>query len=114
VHELSIALSLIEAAEEEAARHSGRVQAIHLKLGPLSGVIKDALVPAFEMAAAESTLANVRLLIEETPIVVYCDRCQARRTIQLTEWFCCPECGTASQNVVGGRELEMVALEIVE
>jgi hydrogenase nickel incorporation protein HypA/HybF len=114
VHELSIAMSLIEAAEEEAARHSGHVHAIHLKLGPLSGVIKDALVPAFEMAAAGSAIADAQLLIEETPIVVYCERCQANRTIELTEWFCCPECGAASQNVVGGRELEMVALEIVE
>ena len=44
MHELSIALSMIEMATEEALRFGDtRVNALHLKLGPLSGVVKDAL-----------------------------------------------------------------------
>jgi len=112
MHELSIALSVIEAAEEEAERHSGRVQAIHLKLGPLSGVVKEALLSAFEMACEVSTLAGARLVIEEVPIVVYCPHCQARQPIASMQWFCCPACDSPASEVVQGKELEVVALEM--
>ena len=45
MHELSIAMSIVEMAEEEAAKHGGvQVTAIHLKLGALSGVVKEALL----------------------------------------------------------------------
>ena len=43
MHELSIALSIVELAEEEAAERSVRVNAVHLKLGRLSGVVRDAI-----------------------------------------------------------------------
>jgi hydrogenase nickel incorporation protein HypA/HybF len=35
MHELSIALSIVDMAEEEAQRHEARVSAVHLRLGPL-------------------------------------------------------------------------------
>lgn len=112
MHELSVAISLIEAVEEEAERHEGRVHTIHLKLGPLSGVVKEALVSAFEMAREGTPIAEARLVVEETPVVVYCSRCQARQPIKSIEWFCCPVCETPSSEVVSGKELELVALEI--
>jgi len=62
MHELSVAMSLIDAVEEEAPRHGGRVVAVHLKLGPLSGVAKEALLSAFELACAGSTLEGVRFV----------------------------------------------------
>ena len=41
MHELSIAMSIVEMAEEEAAKRRVQVTAIHLKLGALSGVVWD-------------------------------------------------------------------------
>jgi hydrogenase nickel incorporation protein HypA/HybF len=39
MHELSIAMSIVDMAQEEAERHGGaQVQAVHLKLGRLTGV----------------------------------------------------------------------------
>ena len=112
MHELSVALSLIDAVEEEAQRHSGRVQAVHLKLGPLSGVVKEALLSAFEIARAGTTVEGARLVIEEAPIVIYCPRCQARQPVASMQWFCCPACDTPASEVVQGKELELVALEM--
>ena len=44
MHELSIAMGIVELAADEVARRNGaRVIAIHLKLGPLAGVVPDAL-----------------------------------------------------------------------
>ena len=42
MHELSIATSIIDLAQEEAEKRGAAVLAIHLKLGPLAGVIKEA------------------------------------------------------------------------
>ncbi len=45
MHELSIALSMIEMATEESNKRGGaKVDVVHLKLGRLSGVVKDALL----------------------------------------------------------------------
>jgi hydrogenase nickel incorporation protein HypA/HybF len=71
MHELSIAMSIVEMAEEEAQRHGSRVSAVHLKLGALSGVVKEALLSSFEMACFDTPLAGSCLVIEEVPIVVF-------------------------------------------
>jgi hydrogenase nickel incorporation protein HypA/HybF len=112
MHELSIALSIIEGAEEEAARHGGKVTAVHLRLGQLSGVVKDALLFAYDLACEATPLAGSRLLIEEIPVVVFCPQCAAERTITSIQSLCCPVCGAMTPEVVQGRELELVALEL--
>ena len=66
MHELSIALSIIEGATEELSRHPGsRATAVHLRLGPLSGVIKDALLFSWELASEGTELEGATLEIEE-------------------------------------------------
>jgi hydrogenase nickel incorporation protein HypA/HybF len=67
MHELSIAMSMIELAEEEAAARGEReVVALHLKIGALSGVVPRALAAAYELARENTPLAECRLVIEET------------------------------------------------
>jgi hydrogenase nickel incorporation protein HypA/HybF len=112
MHELSIALSIIEGAEEEAARHGGQVIAVHLRLGQLSGVVKDALLFAYGIACEATPLAGSRLLIEEAPVVVFCSQCAAERTLASIQTLCCPVCGALTPDVVQGRELELIALEL--
>jgi hydrogenase nickel incorporation protein HypA/HybF len=112
VHELSIAMGIIEMAEEEAQRHSGRVSAIHLKLGALSGVIKEALLSSYEIASDSTPLAGSRLVVEEIPIVIFCASCNTRRVLSSAQWFCCPECGTPSSEILQGKEIEVTALEL--
>ena len=65
MHELSIATSIVEIASEEAARHSGRVEAVHLRVGAMSGVVKEALEFSWELACAETAIQGARLEIEE-------------------------------------------------
>jgi len=113
MHELSIALSILDLAAEEAERRGvGRVVAIHLRLGPLSGVVREALRSAFELARESSTLSQAELMIEEVPLAAYCSTCATERTLESPQLLCCPTCGTPTPEVVHGRELEIVALEI--
>ena len=113
MHELSIALSILEVAEEQAERLGATaVFGIHLKLGPLSGVVKESLLSAYGLAREGSRLEKAELLIEETPLLVQCPTCQTSRPVISLQELRCVECGTATADVVSGRELEIVALEI--
>ena len=115
MHELSIAMSIVEFAEEEAQRRgSARVSAVYLRLGAFSGVVKDALLSSFEMACADTRLAGSKLIVEEVPLVVYCSKCAARREVKTDRWFQCSECGTPTPEILQGRELELTALELEE
>jgi hydrogenase nickel incorporation protein HypA/HybF len=114
MHELSIAMSIIELAEEEAERRGVQIEAVHVKLGALSGVVKEALLSCYEMACENTALAGSRLVIEEVPVIVFCARCQAQRALSSIQLFCCAECGTPTSEIVQGKELEVVALEIKE
>ena len=115
MHELSIAMSIVEMGEEEADRRgAARVLAVHLRLGQLTGIVKESLISSYQMASEATLLEGSRLLIEEIPIEIFCSPCNAQRPVQSIQWFICPECGTPSSNVVKGKELEVVAMEIEE
>jgi len=113
MHELSIALSILEIVEEEAERQGGRIAAIHLKLGPLSGVVKAALLSAYDLAREGTRFAEAELIVAEVPVTAYCPACVADRTPASAYELCCPECGTPMPEVRSGRELEVVAIEVV-
>lgn len=113
MHELSVALSIVEAAAEEAARRGGvRVVAIHLKVGVLSGVVPAALTSAFELARAGSALENATLVVEEVPATANCRVCAVERPVVSVQQLCCSACGSPTPDIVRGRELDIVALEI--
>jgi hydrogenase nickel incorporation protein HypA/HybF len=115
MHELSIATSLVELACEEAARlGSPRVEALHLRLGPLSGVVDDALLFSFALAAEDTPIAGAQLVIENVPITAYCPTCDAERTIESPQHLCCPLCDSPTPNVIHGSELELFAMEVAE
>jgi hydrogenase nickel incorporation protein HypA/HybF len=110
MHELSIAMSIIEMAEEHYS--NTKITAVHLKLGPLSGVVKIALENAFSLAREGTILENAELLIEQVPIVARCPTCAADRILPSMQSFICPECRTPLSEILHGRELEVVALEL--
>jgi hydrogenase nickel incorporation protein HypA/HybF len=115
MHELSIAMSIVEMAQEEAERRGGvQVTAVHLKLGALSGVVKEALLSSYEMACDDTPLKGSHLVVEEVPVVVFCPSCRLQRPLSSVQLFCCAECGTPTSEIVQGKEIEVVALEIEE
>ena len=115
MHELSIAMSIVELAEEESGRRGGvQIKAVHLRLGLLSGVVKRALLSSYEMACEHTPLAGSQLVIEEVPVIVFCRQCDAQRPVHSTQMFCCSECGTPTGEVVQGKELMVVGLEVEE
>ncbi len=113
MHELSIAISMIDQITEESESRGGLdVEAVHLKLGAFSGVDKDALLFAYELACEGSLLEGSRLVIETIPLVIYCDVCKKDRVPPSLYELRCPECGSPGQKIVSGREIEVASLEI--
>jgi hydrogenase nickel incorporation protein HypA/HybF len=46
--------------------------------------------------------------------LLFCSGCQTARPVSSMQLFCCAECGQPSSEVVQGKEIEVVALEIEE
>ncbi|MFY9940271.1 MAG: hydrogenase maturation nickel metallochaperone HypA [Silvibacterium sp.] len=112
MHELSIAMSIIDMALDEAERRRVTIDAVHLELGPLSGVVAEALRFSYEIACKGTSLEGSRLVIREVQIEVYCLACNAQKTLRSMQWFCCPDCGAPTSDVIHGRELVVSALEV--
>lgn len=115
MHELSIALSIIEVAEDHLQRQDGgRVETVRMKFGPLGGVVKEALISAYELAIEGSLLAGSKLVFEDVPVEIQCETCGKPQPVKSIQQMTCAVCGTPSANVVRGRELEVVAMEICD
>jgi hydrogenase nickel incorporation protein HypA/HybF len=114
MHELSIAMNIVDMAQEEADRRSVRVDAVYLDLGALSGVVKEALLFSYGVACQGTPLEGSRLIVKEVPIEIHCSACNKRQTLASMQWFCCPECGSPTSEVIHGRELVITALELAQ
>jgi hydrogenase nickel incorporation protein HypA/HybF len=68
MHELSIAVSLVEAICDELPKFGPvSVRSVRIRVGALSGVAPDALAFAFDVATDGSQIAGARLDVEGTP-----------------------------------------------
>lgn len=113
MHELSIAISLVERIIEESESRGGlQVEAVHLKLGVLSGVDKDALAFSYEIACEGTFLAGSKLVVDTIPLLIYCETCASESSPESIQQVVCPHCHTPSQKILHGRELELSALEV--
>jgi hydrogenase nickel incorporation protein HypA/HybF len=115
MHELSVALSLLEGVSEEAARQGvERVNAVHVRVGVLSGIACDALRFSWDLASSDTIAAGSELRIEQIPLVVHCERCRSDQVPDPHSGLVCPRCHQAAPTIVRGRELQLVAMEVPE
>jgi hydrogenase nickel incorporation protein HypA/HybF len=113
MHELSIAISMIEQISEESTAHGETaIVAVHLLLGRFSGVDKAALMFCYEAACEGTLLEGSHLVIEEVQVVLYCAACCREGQPQSIQQLACPGCNFAAK-VVRGYELEIGALEVL-
>ena len=112
MHELGIAASVLQEAQQEAQRHPGtRLRKVKVRVGELSGVNPEALSFSFEVLVREAGLEPLGLEIETCPRRQRCPACQ--ETFMVTEYdLRCPNCGTAETEFAGGDELELASLEM--
>jgi hydrogenase nickel incorporation protein HypA/HybF len=113
MHELSIATSLVDlACDEVAGLRDVSVYAIHVQIGVLSGVVRDALEFSFEAAATGMAIAGARLVIHDGAATIWCSSCQAEQTLGNIRARCCPVCQTPAPHLLSGAELQLLSLEV--
>jgi hydrogenase nickel incorporation protein HypA/HybF len=113
MHELSIALNIVDGVLEEAQQRGLRVAAVHLRLGPLAGVDEQALVFVYPMACEGTPLEGTQLVVQRTEAVVCCPVCEREAPPPTVYDLRCPICGSCDARVFCGTELEITALEII-
>lgn len=114
MHELSIAMHIIDTLVSDLADQPGRILAVRLDVGALSGVVPDALHFAWDVACEGSRLAGSELQIREIPVVVRCDGCDAERTLASVHRLRCPVCDEWTPNIIAGTEMQIRAVEMVD
>jgi hydrogenase nickel incorporation protein HypA/HybF len=112
MHEVSIALAILQEITERSYGEDWKaVRTVRVRVGALTAVVPEALAFAWELAADGTIAQGSSLDIECLPLVVHCDACATERTLTETMVPCCPSCGRGA-NIVSGRELEIVSLEV--
>ncbi len=113
LHEVSIAMSLVEELTERAeAEQIDKIITVHVRIGTMAGVVKDALLFAWDLTTEGTIAQGARLLIEDVPLVVFCPTCDMPKTIEGHLILVCPTCSTPTPTIVPGRELQLIALEV--
>ncbi len=115
MHEMGIAMQIIEIATASipAELGSAKVEKVNLKIGKLAAVVSDSLRFCFDIATRDTPLAGAELAIEETPVVARCKECNTRWTIDEPA-FTCRACGSGSLEILSGRELDIVSIEVAQ
>lgn len=113
MHELSLAMRIVEIACERArAAGARRINAVEVEVGALSGVMAEALAFCFE-AAAQGPAAGARLLIREVEGRAACRAC-GREFSTDSLLSPCPGCGEYAAELLSGRELAVLSLIVDE
>ncbi len=112
MHELSIALAIVDGVLEESARRGGvAVETVRVRVGRVAGVDCDALRFAWQVASEGTPVASSRLEIAEVAAVLVCRNCGEQPSDRT---LICPACGSFETRLLRGAELEIESLEIVD
>jgi hydrogenase nickel incorporation protein HypA/HybF len=111
MHELSIAVHVVETVTESLADRPGRISLVRLKVGVLAGVVADSLQFSWDVATDGTRLEGSALVIEEVQAVARCPQCNENRALPAHQ-LRCPVCGTWTPDIVAGNELQIKSVEL--
>ena len=112
MHEMSIAINIVEIAEKEAKKNNAaKIKEIELEIGRLSGVIVEALEFALESAVKNTILENAEFIIHEIEGKCQCRQCQH---VFSTDDFImvCPKCSNFDIKIINGKEMKIKSLVV--
>ncbi len=112
MHELNLAMAIVEMAEEEAKKNNaGSVHQIELEVGVLSGVDPDALELALSLAVKNTAIEQASVTMLLTEGFGRCNACD--HTFTMTE-VCtpCPLCNMPAGKILQGTELKLLSLTV--
>jgi len=114
MHELGIAQNILEIVRQAVpGEQAAAVRRIRIRAGQFSGVVPDSLHFCFGVIVSETDMKNAGLEIEQVPTVSRCRDCFHQ--FQMEDLvFICPSCKSTNLELVSGKELEIVEIELAE
>ena len=112
MHEMSIALNIINIAEEELKKANGQgISEIAISVGKLSGVVVESLRFALDAVGREGPFEKAKIIIEEVPAFMKCLSCDNK--FEAEEFYVtCPKCDNFKLNVLSGKELLLKSITV--
>lgn len=112
MHELSVAMSIVDIAIEEARKNNAQsITEVEINLGSFSGVVRDALEFCFEAACKESIAEGAKLTIHEIPAKGMCLDCN--KEVYPNELYSpCPYCDGYKIEMLEGKELKIKSIVV--
>jgi hydrogenase nickel incorporation protein HypA/HybF len=110
MHELSLALEVIDLATREAEKNEVTIVCeILIEIGDLSGIEADAFKLALDLLAKDSILENATRQFIRTPGKGKCTSCDLE--FEMKQMLStCPECNCYPSEITGGREFRVVSM----
>lgn len=108
MHEMAITRSLVETVCEHAAGR--RVRSVRVEIGALCAVLPDAMLFCFDVATEGTVADGARLDLEMRPASAYCLSC--KRAFAPSDLVVLCPCGSVDVEVLAGRELTLVSMEV--
>jgi len=112
VHELAVSQTICSAARSHLPEGQ-RLTKVVVECGPFCGVVPEALEYCFPIAAEHCGIPGAALELRLLEAEATCPACDAGFAVD-TMWTPCPECGHAPITARGGRELNLVGIEVEE
>ncbi|MCG8619846.1 MAG: hydrogenase maturation nickel metallochaperone HypA [Desulfobacterales bacterium] len=115
MHEMGIAEQLVKIALDAIPEdiENPRVEILNLRIGKLASVVEHSLTFCLEIVTKDTPLEDVKLVIEEVPIMIRCRSCN-REWEADTPMFKCPDCKDAEVTLISGREIEISSMELAD
>lgn len=114
MHELGIARNILDIVQHSVpVDRYPEVKWIRVRIGQLSGVVPDSLEFCFSAIISETDMRQATLKMETVPTVSQCRDCGHRFTVEEFA-FTCPSCNSANLELLSGRELEVVDIELTD
>ncbi len=113
MHELSIVLSIVDAAEEQARKHEAKaVERIDLEIGNLAGVDEHALEFAWQVGVKNTILEKANIEIHKVKGWAQCADCESE--FEVKDLFDpCPICGEHLIKIMQGREMKIQSITLL-
>ncbi|HHH52458.1 MAG TPA: hydrogenase maturation nickel metallochaperone HypA [Bacteroidetes bacterium] len=112
MHELSIAMGIVELAEREAKKAGGNdIESIELEIGKLSGIEMEALDFAWPVATKGTMLENASMNVESPAGRARCLECDFEFDVE-NLYDSCPKCNSYFKDIFQGKELRIKSIVI--
>jgi hydrogenase nickel incorporation protein HypA/HybF len=110
MHELSIAASIVDIAEDYARKEkAGVITKIEIEVGTLSGIVRESLEFAMEFAVKDTVLEKAKVEINDIPGKGECEQCHT--VFEMNDLYTpCPKCNAFNPLIIQGKEMRVSSL----